>query len=97
MRPATQGEIMLRDLAIRILNERGIDITRFEAPVRRQRSHYQPPQLGPEAGLGVRDPLGRQETRDTDALPCCRVVGGTAQTARDQTQDRGGVKNIRRP
>ena len=26
MRPATQGEIMLRDLAIRILNERGIDI-----------------------------------------------------------------------
>jgi hypothetical protein len=26
MRPATQGEIILRDLAIRILNEHGIDI-----------------------------------------------------------------------
>jgi hypothetical protein len=26
MRPATEGEIMLRDLAIRILNERGVDI-----------------------------------------------------------------------
>jgi hypothetical protein len=47
MRPATDGEIELRDLAIRILDERGIDIgtargfndddrgieiTRFEAP-----------------------------------------------------------------